>query len=80
MRVKYSLSIECNCPVDDLPDLYNVEITSDKVVPVENILEVLENINRKDFQENITVSLARQISAKVKTVGYHSGIKVVCEA
>jgi NADPH-dependent 7-cyano-7-deazaguanine reductase QueF len=80
MLVTYSLSMHCNCPVDNLPDLYDVEITSDKTIPVEDILMAIETVNRKDFQENITESLAREIPAKVKTTGYHSGIKVVCEA
>ncbi len=79
MLVKYSFTFQCTCPVDNLADLYDVEITSDKTIPVEEILDALESINRKDFQEEITRSLARQIPARVKTTGYHSGIKVVCE-
>ena len=40
----------------------------------------VETINKNDFQEHITTALARELSARVKTVGYHSGIKVVCKS
>tara|TARA_R100001129_G_scaffold181505_1_gene160882 strand:- start:476 stop:718 length:243 start_codon:yes stop_codon:yes gene_type:complete len=79
MLVKYSLEMPASCPVDNLADLYEVEITSTKVIPVEDILMAVETINQKDFQENITLALSREIPAKVKTTGYHSGVKVVCE-
>ena len=79
MLVKYSLEMHASCPVDNLADLYEVEITSTKVIPVEDILMAVETINQKDFQENITLALSREIPAKVKTTGYYSGVKVVCE-
>jgi len=79
VNVKYSFQMEASCPVDNLADLYEVEITSTKVIPVEDILMAVETVNQKDFQENITLALAREIPAKVKTIGHHSGIKVVCE-
>jgi len=80
MRVTYSLQVCATCPVDNLADLYDVEITSSEVITVEAILDAVETINKKDFQENITVALARELPALVKTTGWHSGVKTVCEA
>ena len=80
MQVTYSFWMEASCPVDNLADLYEVEIVSDKVIPVEDILMALESVNRKQFQESLTEAMAREIPARVKTTGYHSGIKVVCQA
>tara|TARA_R110000751_G_C13655009_1_gene468494 strand:- start:509 stop:751 length:243 start_codon:yes stop_codon:yes gene_type:complete len=79
VKVKYSFQLECSCPVDSLSDLYEVEITSTKTIRVEDILMTVETINKNDFQENITLAISREIPATVKTIGYHSGIKTVCE-
>ena len=80
MIVRYSFELNASCPVDNLGDLYDVEITSPKIITVEDILMAVETINKNDFQEHITTALARELSSRVKTVGYHSGIKVVCKS
>ena len=36
MEVKYSFRMEASCPVDNMGDLYDVVITSDKPIPVED--------------------------------------------
>tara|TARA_R110000868_G_scaffold396094_1_gene668151 strand:+ start:3469 stop:3711 length:243 start_codon:yes stop_codon:yes gene_type:complete len=80
MEVKYSFRMEASCPVDNMGDLYDVVITSDKPIPVEDIMLALETVRRKQFQETLTEDLAREIPARVTTVGWHSGIKVVCKS
>jgi hypothetical protein len=78
MRVVYSFKLEAICPVDGLADLYSVEVISDVVIPVENLLDALETVSKNDFQENITQELSRILPAEVKTVGWHSGVKTEC--
>lgn len=81
MKVTYHLTVECNCPVDNLPDAYGCRITSYKPIPVEHILSVVQSY--KDvfiFQEDLTENLSRLLKASVITEGYHSGVKVTVEA
>lgn len=76
MIVKYSLRVKCCCPVDDLPDAYDVEVTSDRAVAVEKLLELAGTFeNRKIFQEQLTEEFARMSGCGVRTVGWHSGVK-----
>jgi NADPH-dependent 7-cyano-7-deazaguanine reductase QueF len=76
MIVKYNLKIKCKCPVDGFPDVYTAEITSDRAVPVEEILQRVKVFeDRKMFQEQMTEELARMLSCRVCTVGWHSGVE-----
>jgi len=79
MRVIYTLHMTGTCPKDNLADLYLVEISSDKTLTVESILDAVETVNTNAYQEDITEALAREIPARVKTTGWHSGVKTVCE-
>ena len=77
MIAKYTISIKSNCPVDGRPDTYEAEITSSHPIAVEKIVEcVSEFCDQKIFQEEITERLARILSARVRTVGWHSGVRV----
>lgn len=76
MIVIYTLRVRCACPVDDLSDVYTAKVFSDRAVPVEEILECAKSFEgRKIFQEQLTEELARTLSCKVHTVGWHSGVK-----
>ena len=59
MLVKYSFTFQCTCPVDNLADLYDVEITSDKTIPVEKILDALE-----DFFSNYEPKFGEKIKVR----------------
>ena len=65
--------------IDGLGDIYDVEITSDKTIPVEDILNAVETVNKNQYQEDLTEALSRELPANVRTVGYHSCIKIECE-
>lgn len=76
MLVKYTLTLKSLCPVDKLPDVYDVELTSDTPVFVERIKDVVDSFSSVSAtQEEIAVSLARELCCKVLLTGYHSGIK-----
>lgn len=81
MRVTHSLTVTAICPVDGLPDVYQVTITAARVVRVEDILETAASYkDRKIFQEELTHDMARKLACCVKSVGYHSGVKTEVEA
>ena len=79
MRVTYSLTIQAVCPVDKKKDVYEVEVIADRTIPVEDILRLTQD-QPEAFQETLTENLARLLGAKVISIGYHSGVKTVCEA
>jgi len=79
MRVTYSFTMEAVCPVDKKKDVYQVEVISDRTIPVEDILRLTKD-QPEGFQEDLTENLARLLGAKVISTGHHSGVKTVCEA
>ena len=79
MRVTYTLTMEAVCPVDKKKDVYEVEVISDRTIPVEDILWLTKD-QPEAFQETLTENLARLLGARVISTGWHSGVKTVCEA
>lgn len=76
MRVSHSLTVRAKCPMDDQIDIYQVTVEADRVVKVEDIIQVAERFAaRQVFQEDLTVEMARALGATVKTVGWHSGVR-----
>jgi len=76
MLVKYTLTLKSLCPVDQMPDVYDVELTSDTTVLVEHIKDVVDSFSSMSAtQEEIAVLLARELCCKVLLIGYHSGVK-----
>lgn len=72
------MTIGCRCPVDNMPDIYEAEFENSSTIKVEDILSVTRSLEGgKMFQEDLTASLARALSCKVTTTGYHSGVKTV---
>tara|TARA_Y100000401_G_C8303457_1_gene215541 strand:- start:839 stop:1057 length:219 start_codon:yes stop_codon:yes gene_type:complete len=67
------------CPVDKKNDAYEVQVISDRTIPVERILELTKD-QPEGFQEDLTENLARLLGARVISTGWHSGVKTVCEA
>jgi hypothetical protein len=78
MICRYSLTIKCACPVDELSDVYEAEFESAATIKVEDILEAVRPFEAGQmFQEDLTASIARTLGCKVTTTGYHSGVKTV---
>lgn len=81
MICRYSMTVRCGCPVDDLPDVYEVEFENSVLIRVEDILAAVSGFSAtKVFQEDLTADLARRLSCRVRTVGYHSGVRTEVEA
>jgi hypothetical protein len=82
-RTTYRLRTWARCPVDDSVDVYDVEIEAE-FLQVERILDAVakygagEDSDEGWFQEDLTRDLAHALSAKVTTVGIHSGVETVC--
>ena len=81
MRVTHSLEIKSICPVDNKPDVCKCVITTERIIPVEDILAAAKEVeDTKAYQENICQELHRRLSCQVRLVGYHSGVRteVIC--
>lgn len=78
MNVTHRLTITANCPVDDQADVYRVTVETDRVLPVETILEGVAALTRQPlFQEELTERLAELLGAVVTTKGTHTGVRTV---
>lgn len=85
MRAVHSLTITAKCPMNGQRDFYEltVEVPAHVTLPVEELLKEAERfVNTAIFQENLTkciASAARETakseSIKVRTVGYHTGVR-----
>ena len=83
MHNRYEIDVRAQCPVNPGDtDLYAFTIESASIIEVEKIVEFFkEHAGAKDtFQEVLTNQCAVALGAKVTSVGWHSGIKVICEA
>lgn len=83
MKCRYEIQVRAQCPVVPTDtDLYQFTIESESLIEVEKIAEFFKaNAGKKEtFQEVLTQQCAVTLGAKVRSEGWHSGIKVVCEA
>lgn len=83
MRVTHTLEVVALCPVDGLPDVYELTVRAARVVKVEDILSAVAHCaSERLFQEDLTQRVHRALACEVETVGYHSGVRtrVVCGA
>lgn len=79
----YEYEVRAQCPVNPSDtDLYAFTITSEHLIEVEKIVGFFKaNAGaQRVFQEALTQNCAVTLGAHVKSVGYHSGVKVTCEA
>ena len=77
MSNTYQLEITCKCPVDDMPDVYQLTVTSQRAIPVEDILAAVNKLSeQKLYQEDLCQALHRNINACCVLVGFHSGVCV----
>lgn len=77
MKVTHSTTFVGICPVDGSHDIYQLTVSTDLLVTVEDILEAIRKAtDSRKFQEEITESLARLLpDCSIETVGVHSGVE-----
>lgn len=83
MKNTYEIEVKAQCPVNVTDtDLYTFTIESESLIEVEKIIAFFkENGTTKEvFQETLTQKCAVTLGARVTSIGYHSGVKVTCEA
>ena len=83
MKCRYEYQVRAQCPVNPSDtDLYAFVIESEALIEVERIVAFFEKNAReqKVFQEALTQQCAVTLGAHVTSTGWHSGVKVVCEA
>lgn len=83
MKNTYEYEVRAQCPVNPSDtDLYAFTIESESIVEVEKIVEFFkkEAGQKQVFQEVLTQKCAVTLGVKVRSVGFHSGVKVTCEA
>lgn len=82
MKNTYEIEVRAQCPVNPSDtDLYAFTIESEALIEVEKITAFFAaNAGEKNvFQEALTQKCAVTLGARVRSVGYHSGVKVTCE-
>jgi hypothetical protein len=81
MITRHEFRLVGTCPQDNGPDHYEVMVETGVVSPVETIIAKAQLIaTERIFQEALTERLARNLSARVTTIGHHSGVKTTCTA
>lgn len=83
MKCRYEYQVRAQCPVVPTDtDLYQFTIESESLIEVEKIVAFFAaNAGKKEtFQEALTQQCAVTLGAQVTSTGWHSGIKVTCEA
>ncbi len=81
MKNTYQIEVRAQCPVNPTDtDLYQFELESQTIIEVERILEFFAKEAGKTevFQEELTRLCAVTLGAKVTSVGWHSGVQVIC--
>jgi hypothetical protein len=83
MICRYEVEVRAQCPVNpDDRDMYAFVIETQAMIEVERIVAFFGEHagTRNVFQEALTQKCAVTLGAKVISVGWHSGVKVTCEA
>jgi hypothetical protein len=83
VKISYEIQVRAQCPVNPSDtDLYLFTIESESILQVEEIVNFFQNnaSSKETFQEALTQKCATTLGARVKSVGFHSGVKVTCEA
>lgn len=80
MLVRHHLTATAKCPADGRIDHYELVVECKRVIEVEKILAEVARVQGQSlYQEEVTQHLAKRLKAKVTTIGFHSGVKTVCE-
>lgn len=82
MKVTHRLGLLACCPVNSGWDWYECEVTTDRLILVEDIKTLAASYSKtKIYQEDLCQELADKLQAEVTLRGEHSGVKttVTCE-
>jgi hypothetical protein len=83
MKTRYEYEVRAQCPVNPGDtDIYSFIIESESIIEVEKILAFFKaNAGKTSvFQEVLTNACAVCLGARVTSIGWHSGVKVICLA
>ena len=79
MRCEYTTGCHLTCPSDGKVIQYRVQIITEAMVMVEEIIKYLDKLNGEPmFQEHLTQDLAVKFKCKCKTFATHQGVAVDC--
>lgn len=77
---RYYFELSGLCPNGQLKDRYECVLSSDAIIPVEDIVAFAKGLRkRKIFQEEIADLLRNEFQSIVTVTGFHHGVKIVCE-
>lgn len=72
--------MKARCPVrEQQTDVYEFVIESPTMIKVEDILDFFACLDAPIYQEDLTRQCAQHLGARVRSTGWHSGVKTVCE-
>lgn len=83
MKNRYEYEVRAQCPVNpEDTDVYQFSIESEHMIECERIVKFFADKagTQKVFQESLTQQCAVALGARVTSTGWHSGIKVICQA
>ena len=67
-----------NCPTNDLPVNYNLEIQTFKTVMVEELLNFLQQ-EKNCYHEDLADKLIRKFGGNQKMTAFHHGVEITTE-
>ena len=74
MKICHTIEVVCRCPSDELGDVYQCEIHTQRVIKVEDIAEIVDSLKEKImYQEDVAEYLRRALRAKIVLRGTHYG-------
>jgi hypothetical protein len=78
MKVSHTFPMVARCPNHSGTDSYECEVVMDRLMMVEDILEITDGYGlKKIFQEDLAQELANKLRAEVTLRGLHAGVKTV---
>jgi hypothetical protein len=83
VKNRYEYEVRAQCPVNpNDTDVYEFVIESESIIEVEKIVAFFKaHAGKNDvFQEILTNHCAVTLGARVISIGWHSGVKVICTA
>ena len=81
MKCSYEYQVRAQCPCDQGTDVYDFLIESESLILVEEIKAFFdEHAKKKEiFQEALTQLCCVSLGARVRSTGWHHGVKVTCQ-
>jgi len=74
MKIIHTIEIVAKCPSDELGDVYECEVHTNRVIKVEDIMRLADELADKVmYQEDVAVWLQRRLQAKIVLRGSHYG-------